>query len=48
MKNVSIQKVVIGSGNPGLIAGPCVIESSDHALIMANAIQDISDRVGLP
>ena len=48
MKNVSIQKVVIGSSNLGLIAGPCVIESSDHALIMANAIQDISDRVGLP
>ena len=48
MKNVSIQKVVIGADNLGLIAGPCVIESSDHALKMANAIQDISDRVGLP
>ena len=48
MKNVSIQKVVIGADNLGLIAGPCVIESSDHALKMANAIQDISNRVGLP
>ena len=48
MKNVSIQKVVFGSGNLGLIAGPCVIESNDHAIIMANAIQDISGRIGLP
>ena len=48
MKNVSIQKVVIGSGDLSLIAGPCVIESSDHALKMAKAIQDISNRVELP
>ena len=32
----------------GLIAGPCVIESKDHALKMATAIQEICEKVGLP
>ncbi len=30
-----------------LIAGPCVIESRDHCLFMAQRIRDIADRKGL-
>ena len=31
-----------------LIAGPCVIENRDHSLKMSEAINDISDKVGIP
>ena len=48
MKKVSIKNVTFGGNELGLIAGPCVIESRDHALKMANAIQEICERVGLP
>jgi len=36
-------------GGPGLaiIAGPCVVESRDHALKMAGAISEIAAKVGL-
>lgn len=30
-----------------LIAGPCVLESQDHALFMADAINTITDRLGI-
>ena len=43
MKIVSIGQVKFGGDALGLIAGPCVIESRDHALKMANAIQEISE-----
>jgi len=48
MKIVSIGQVKFGGEALGLIAGPCVIESRDHALKMANAIQEISEKVSLP
>ena len=48
MKIVSIGQVKFGGDALGLIAGPCVIESRDHALKMANAIQEISEKVSLP
>ncbi len=39
----------IGGGAPlALIAGPCVIESQEHALKMARAIRDITRRLGVP
>ena len=39
----------MGAGQPLLlIAGPCVIESADHALRMATAIAQVARRVGLP
>ena len=39
----------VGAGQPLLlIAGPCVIESADHALRMAAAIAQVARRVGLP
>ena len=47
MKKVSIKNVVFGSSDLGLIAGPCVIESLDHALKMANAIKEIADKSGI-
>ena len=31
-----------------LIAGPCVIESRDHALKMASAIKKITDELSIP
>ena len=35
------------SGKPFLIAGPCVIESRDHCLYMAEEIKKVSDKLGL-
>ncbi len=41
--------VRIGNGCPlALIAGPCVIETRDHTLRLAEAIQRIAGSVGLP
>ena len=38
----------VGSGNLFLIAGPCVIESEAHVRLMADAIQRITDDLGIP
>ncbi len=40
--------VVFGDGKLGLIAGPCVIESRDHCLRMAEAVAKISRRTRTP
>ena len=48
MHKVKIHDITIGSGGLVLIAGPCVIESEDHALFMAQNIRDIASRVGIP
>ena len=40
--------VVLGRPELVLIAGPCVIESEDHALALGRAIADIARRVGVP
>lgn len=46
---VHVGPVAFGGGHPlALIAGPCVIESADHALGMARAISAIAARVGVP
>lgn len=39
---------VIGGGRPFLIAGPCVIESEEHALFLASEIKALTRKVGLP
>jgi len=45
---VTVGSVTIGGGQPlVLIAGPCVIENSDHTLRMASALQEIAARVGI-
>jgi 2-dehydro-3-deoxyphosphooctonate aldolase (KDO 8-P synthase) len=46
---VTVGSVPIGPGCPlALIAGPCVIESHEHTLRMAEGIKAISDRLGMP
>ena len=48
MHKVKIHDITIGSGGLVLIACPCVIESKDHALFMAQNIRDIASRTGIP
>jgi len=40
--------VRIGAGNLFLIAGPCVIESEEHAVRMAEIIKGVTRALGLP
>lgn len=49
-KEISIdQKIKIGAGDSlFLIAGPCVIESQDHALFMAKEIKKICEDLRIP
>lgn len=44
----SIDTIPVGSGQLFLIAGPCVIESEQHARKMADAIQRITSDLGIP
>lgn len=45
----SVKNIPITSGKTFfLIAGPCVIESGEHVLRMASAIQAVAQRVGVP
>ena len=44
----SVQNVVIGGPQLFLIAGPCVIESEEHALFMATSIAAICLELGVP
>jgi 2-dehydro-3-deoxyphosphooctonate aldolase (KDO 8-P synthase) len=43
-----IGDVHIGSGNLFLIAGPCVIESEDHAIRMAEIVKGVTKALGFP
>jgi len=45
---VGANRVEIGRGRLFLIAGPCVIESEEHARGMAEAVQRIAADLGLP
>src|SRR5215210_1774178 len=47
MSSFSIGNVSFGAGDLAIIAGPCVVESSQHALFMAQEISDICKHVGL-
>ena len=48
MKSLSVGQFSIGAENPlALIAGPCVLESLEHALSLAGALQEIAARVGV-
>jgi 2-dehydro-3-deoxyphosphooctonate aldolase (KDO 8-P synthase) len=42
------ENVRIGSGNLLLIAGPCVIESEDHAIRMAEIIKGVTRSLNVP
>ena len=49
MTRVSLGNVSLGGGAPlVVIAGPCVIESREHALATARALKDIAGNVGVP
>jgi 2-dehydro-3-deoxyphosphooctonate aldolase (KDO 8-P synthase) len=46
---VRVGDIEIGNDRPFvLIAGPCQIESRDHALEMAHALREIGQRIGVP
>jgi 2-dehydro-3-deoxyphosphooctonate aldolase (KDO 8-P synthase) len=48
MQPVKVRDITIGSGGLVLIAGPCVIESRDHARFMAESLAEIASRAGAP
>ena len=49
MNTFSIDKIKFNSENPlVLIAGPCVIESRDHCLSMADALKKLSEKFAVP
>ena len=49
MHQVTVGGVTLGGGHAlALIAGPCVIESAEHALRMAEAVQTIARRSEVP
>ena len=43
-----IDNVRIGAGDLFLIAGPCVIESEQHALFMAEVIKGVTRALNFP
>ncbi|MBN1257767.1 MAG: 3-deoxy-8-phosphooctulonate synthase [Planctomycetes bacterium] len=48
VRSVQVGGVEFGGGSPlALIAGPCVIESADHTLMMAEKLQQAADAAGL-
>jgi len=47
VKPFTINNVTFGGGNLSFILGPCVVETSQHALFMAQEIKDICAAVGV-
>lgn len=47
MQSFSVGNVSFGHGSMSFILGPCVVESSQHALFMAQEINDICKHVGV-
>jgi 2-dehydro-3-deoxyphosphooctonate aldolase (KDO 8-P synthase) len=43
-----VESIHIGSGNLFLIAGPCVIESEQHAIFMAEVIKGVTRSLNIP
>jgi 2-dehydro-3-deoxyphosphooctonate aldolase (KDO 8-P synthase) len=49
MKTIQIQNIQVANDRPfTLIAGPCVLESRDHAFMMCEKLKDITGRLGIP
>ena len=49
MKTISLGKVHIANNLPfTLLAGPCVLESRDHAFMMCEGLKEITSRLGIP
>ena len=47
MNSFNVGNATFGDGRLTIIAGPCVVESAEHALMMARELQIITKRVGL-
>ena len=47
MRTIKVNDVYFGGKSLSLILGPCVIESRDHSLMMAESICKITNRLGL-
>jgi len=47
MNSFNVGSTTFGSGNLSFILGPCVVESAQHALFMAQEINDICKHVGV-
>lgn len=47
MKSFEVGNVTFGGGDLSFILGPCVVESEQHALFMAQEINDICKNVGV-
>lgn len=49
MKTITIQNIHIANDRPiTLIAGPCQMESRDHAFDMCGALKEITGKLGIP
>ena len=49
MKKILVQSIEISNTNPFmLIAGPCVLESRDHAMMMAENLTTLCNELGIP
>src|SRR5215813_7688274 len=48
VREFSVGDVSLGGGSLFLIAGPCVVESEEHAMKMARAIKSITDSLRFP
>jgi 2-dehydro-3-deoxyphosphooctonate aldolase (KDO 8-P synthase) len=47
MESFKVENVTFGDGRLAFILGPCVVESAQHALFMAQEINDICRHVGV-
>ncbi|HEY0049108.1 MAG TPA: 3-deoxy-8-phosphooctulonate synthase [Pyrinomonadaceae bacterium] len=47
MKSFEVKNVTFGDGRLAFILGPCVVESAQHALFMAQEINDICKHAGV-
>jgi len=49
MKTISLGKLQIANNLPfTLLAGPCVLESRDHAFMMCDALKELTTKLGIP
>ena len=49
MKTITVQSIAIANTNPFvLIAGPCVLESRDHAMMMAENLTTLCENLCIP
>ncbi|MBI1954172.1 MAG: 3-deoxy-8-phosphooctulonate synthase, partial [Proteobacteria bacterium] len=49
MRHISIGSLKIGNHLPFvLIAGPCVLENRQHAIMMSTALKELTDNLGIP